>query len=447
MNSRWKALLALLLTLGLVAAACGGSDSSDDADDSSAGDSSAGDSSAEETGDDSSGDGSEDAESGDDDDPVDGAGDDASEPIKIGALTSLTGPFTSWGLHVQAGMQMAVADINADGGVDGRMLELIVADDQSDAEEAVIQMERLIDEGVVAVAGSISSGVGAAVAGLAEDEGIPLFLSKAGSQAILTPESRYTFRTCLPAGPMVAEMWVQYAEHEGFSKVGQMIADYAWGQAFQSASEAAFTDLGIEFHSEVAPVPEQDFTTYLRAIDDFGPDLLLATGHPPGSGPILAQAADLGLDVNVSGPGSSLTAVMESAGDTAIGRYADHSCADYFSDSYAELAQRYVADYDRPFMEDDAVAMYGVVTMVADAVGNVGTDRTSIADHLRGSTYDTPGMAYRMAWTEWGELTEATMLLIEVGEGPAPAGLNEAGDWWPVELFRTEPLEPYNPGS
>ena len=151
--------------------------------------------------------------------------------------------------------------------------------------------------------------------------------------------------------------------------------------------------------------------------------------------------------MNVSGPGSSLTAVMEGAGDTAIGRYADHSCADYFSDSYAELAQRYVADYDRPFMEDDAVAMYGVVTMLADAVANAGDDRAAIAEYLHGQSYDLPGMAYTVAWTEWGELTEATMLLVEVGEGPAPDGLNEAGDWWPVELFRTSPLEPYDPGA
>lgn len=411
---RWR-LLALLLALAMIAGACGGDD-----DDSDAGSSD------------------------------DSGSDDASgEPIKIGALTSLTGPFTSWGLHVEAGMQMAVDDINADGGVDGRMLELIVADDQSDAEEGVIQMERLLEDGVIAVAGTISSGVGAATAAVAEEEQLPLFLSKAGSQAILTADSRYTFRTCLPAGPMVAEQWVQYVASEGFARVGQVIADYAWGQAFLAASESAFADVaGAELRSEIAPVPEQDFTTYLRALDEFGPELLLATGHPPGSGAILAQAADLGIDVNVSGPGSSLTAVMEAAGDTAIGRYADHSCADYFSDSYAELATRYVADSGLEFMEDDAVAGYAVVTMLADAVGEVGEDRAAIAEYLHGQTYDDlPGMAYPISWTEWGELEKATMLLIEVGGDPAPEGLNDAGDWWPVELFRTAPLEPYVPGS
>lgn len=369
------------------------------------------------------------------------------EPIKIGALTSLTGPFTSWGLHVEAGMNLAVDDINAAGGVDGRMLELIVADDQSDPEEAVVQMERLIEDGVIAVVGTISSGVGGATIAIAEEAGIPLFLSKAGSDGLLTAESRYTFRTCLPAGPMLARPWADYAAAEGFTKVGQLIADYAWGQSFLAASEPVFDASGIELQSEIAPVPEQDFTTYLRSLDSFGPELILATGHPPGSGPILAQAADLGFDVNVAGPGSSLTAVMEAAGDTAIGRYADHSCADYFSDSYAELAARYVADSGLGFMEDDAVSSYGVVTALADAVKNVGDDPVAIAEFLHGQSYDTPGMAYPLAWTEWGELAQAQMLLVEVSAGPAPEGLNEAGDWWPAKLILSEPLEPYVPGS
>lgn len=384
---------------------------------------------------------------GSDGDDENAGGDAGGEPIKIGVLTSLTGPFTSWGLHVEAGMQMAADDINADGGMDGRMIELIIADDQSDPEEAAIQFDRLAEEGVVAIAGTISSGVGGATTPLAEELQIPLFFSKAGSDALLTMDSRYAFRTCFPAGPMTATPWAEFATAQGYTKVGSMIADYAWGQSYLTASEGVFGESGIELQSEIAPVPEQDFTTYLRALDEFGPELLLATGHPPGGGTILAQAADLGFDVNVVGAGSSLTSVMEAAGDTAIDLYADFSCADYFSDSYAELATRYVADTGLGFMEDDAVAGYAVVNIVADAVSNVGDDPVAIAEYIHGQSYDMPGMAYTLSWTEWGELASAEMLLVEVGEGPAPEGLNDAGDWWPIELSRSSVLVPYEPGS
>ena len=435
--------IALLAALALLAAACG--DDDDTADDAADDVAEAADDADTEAADDTSGDADADEPSDEDEADTDEGGE--AEPIRIGALTSLTGPFTSWGLHVEAGLEMAAADINASGGVDGRMIEIIVADDQSDAEEAVVQFERLLEDGVVAVAGTISSGVGGATAGLAEENQVPLFLSKAGSDALLTADSRYTFRTCLPAGPMLAVPWAQYANDRGFTKVGQVIADYAWGQSFLAASEPVFADAGVELQSEIAPVPEQDFTTYLRALDEFGPELLLATGHPPGSGPILAQAADLGLDVNVAGPGSSMTAVLEAAGDTAIGRYADHSCANYFSDDYAELATRYVAETGLGFMEDDAVAMYAVVNAVADAVTNVGDDPAAMAEYLHGQSYTSPGMAYPLAWTEWGELAQAQMVLVSVSGGPPPAGLNEAGDWWVEELFTSDPLEPYVPGS
>jgi len=368
------------------------------------------------------------------------------EPIKIGALTSLTGVFTSWGIPSSKGMQLAVDEINAAGGVDGRMLELVVVDDQSNPEEAVIAFERLIEEGVVAVGGTISSGVGLATALVAEEQQIPLFLSKAGSAAILTTDSRYTFRTCLPAAPMIAEPWAQYATEQGFTRIGVIIADYEWGQSFGSAVESEFGSLdGVEYQIEVAPVPEQDFTTYLRSLEAFEPDLILGTGHPPGVAAITVQSADLGFDVGVSGPSSSLSAVMSAVGDSAIGRYLDYSCADYFSDSYQDLAKRYIASSGETFMEDDAVAGFGVVTMVADAVKNVGDDPAAIAAYLHTQTYDLPGYAFQMGWTEWGELATSQPLLIQVGAGPAPEGLNTGGDWYPELLLLPDVLEPYVP--
>ena len=265
------------------------------------------------------------------------------EPVVIGVLTSLTGPFAPWGVQVRDGMQLAVDELNAAGGIDGRPVELSVVDDQSNPEEGASGIERLAEEGVVAVGGIISSDVGLATSRLAEELQVPLFLVKAGSEAILTQDSRYTFRTCLPAAPMVAGPIAQYAQQEGLTKVGAIIADYAWGQAIRGALETEFGALeGVELQIEVAPVPEQDFTTYLRNLETFAPDLLVATGHPPGSGPITVQSADLGLDIPVTGAYSPLAAVVSGAADAAIGRYSDFDCADYQSDEYQELARRYL---------------------------------------------------------------------------------------------------------
>ncbi|MDP9143113.1 MAG: ABC transporter substrate-binding protein [Actinomycetota bacterium] len=327
-------------------------------------------------------------------------------PIVIGALTSLTGNFTPWGLQVVDGMQLAVDEINAAGGVDGRMLELVVADDQSTAEEGVSGFERLVEQdGVIAVGGIISSDVGVNTALVAEELQIPTFLVKAGSPAILTQDSRYTFRTCLPSAPMVAGPILQYAQSEGLIRVGAIIADYAWGQAINAALTDTFEGSGIELQVEVAPVPETDFTTYLRALEGFEPEMIVATGHPPGSAPITVQSADLGLDVPITGAYTPKSLVMGGVAEAAIGRYADFGCADYNSDDYQDLARRYLAMSDNVFLEDDAVAGFGIVTMVADAVGEVGDDPVAIAEYLHGKTYDLPGFSFEMVCYYFGELS------------------------------------------
>ena len=368
------------------------------------------------------------------------------EPIRIGMLTDLTSNFTPWGVQVRDGMLMAAEEINAAGGVDGRMIEIVEADSQNDADAATEAIERLVEDGVVAIGGVISSGVAVPGAALAEELQIPLFIVKGGSDAVLTADSRFTFRTCLPAAPMDAGPVLQYAEEQGLSSVGAIIADYAWGQAINTALQETFADSDVAIQIEVAPVPETDFTTHLRALQDFGAEMIVATGHPPGSGPITAQSADF-FEVPVTGAWTPFSLVVGGLAEAAIDRYADFACADYVGEEYQAMAMRYLEFSDNTFMSDDAVAAHGIVTMVADAVANAGDDPVAIAEYLHGQTYDLEGYAHELSWTEWGEIAAAQPKLYLVVEGPAPEGVSDTPEWWLEELVHSEPLEPYVPGS
>lgn len=436
-------LLAVLAAMLLLVTAC------------SAGDDGGGDTDAT----DAAVDGAADDDAADDvaaDDETDAAddGEDAADgeapsgdPIAIGVLTSFTGPFTPWGIQVRAGMQMAVDEINAEGGVDGRPLELVEADDQNNPDEGVTALERMVEQdGVVAVGGVISSDVGLASARTAEELEVPLFMVKAGAEGILTQDSRYTFRTCLPAAPMTAGPLADYIQSEGLERVGVIIADYAWGQSVRGAIEEVIGGLeGVEVQIEVAPVGETDFTTYLRSLQEFEPDVIAATGHPPGAGPITIQATDLGIDVPVTGPYAPLATVFEGVGEAAYDRYADYGCADYAAEDYQELARRFAETSEFGFMEDDAVAGYGIVTMVAEAVAEVGDDPVAVAEYLHATTFDLPGYAFDMSWTEWGELAEATETFSIIREQEPPEGINPGATWYPEVLLTSEPLEPYVP--
>src|SRR5437764_2682327 len=97
------------------------------------------------------------------------SGGSAKGPIPIGALTSLTGTFTPWGIQVRDGMALAVKQINAKGGVKGRKLSLVVADDQSTPNAGIEGFRRLTEQDhVVAIGGLISSDVALATARLTE---------------------------------------------------------------------------------------------------------------------------------------------------------------------------------------------------------------------------------------------------------------------------------------
>jgi branched-chain amino acid transport system substrate-binding protein len=376
-----------------------------------------------------------------------GGGEAQGEPIRIGMLTELSGPFAPWGVSVRNGMQMAVADINDNGGVNGQPLELVERDTQSVPEEGVTALRGMIErDGIIAAGGVISSDVGLATARIAEQEQIPLFLVKAGSASILTADSRYTFRTCLPAAPMTMGPVADYLQQEGLTRAGAIFADYEWGQSVREAFESQLGGMqGVETQVEVAPVQETDFTSYLRSIQELQPDVIVATGHPPGTGAIVSQSAELGIDAVVTGPWVTLATVMEGVGDAAFDRFIDFDCADYSSTEYQELAARYNEQFDA-FMEDDAVAAYGIVTMLAETIEATGeTDPTAISEHLHANSFDLPGYPSEMSWTEWGEMAAATPVVSIIREQEPPEGVNPDANWYPEVLLTSEPLEPYQP--
>ena len=380
-------------------------------------------------------------------------------PIKLGVLTPLSASggtnFTPWGLQVRAGAALAVNEINRSGGIkgrgQGRRINLVVADSQDNNTSAAIDGFRRLtqQEGVVSVGGIIGSPIGLATTRLAEEGKIPLFLVKSGNNEILTQSSRYTFRTCLPAAAMVAQSVVQLAQRREIRSVGVMIADYAWGQSFKSSLEdAAKSAPNIRFSIQVAPVPTTNFTPYLRSFGDVS--LIVATGHPPGAPLVLAQAGQLGLKAPVVGADGPWSLTAKSTTTSAFGRYSDFKCMATASKQYKALAKRYLRTFPQnEFMEDDALAGYAYVKIVAEAISKVGPNRQRIAAYVHANTFNIPGYAWPLRWTPWGEMIGSRPQYAILTKGAPPeAGLNTASTtFWPRVIFKSPALTPYRPPS
>ena len=254
-----------------------------------------------------------------------------------------------------------------------------------------------------------------------------MFLVKAGNNEILTQSSRYTFRTCLPAAAEVAVPIVQLAQRRGLTSVGVIIADYAWGQSFKSSlEEASKAAPNIKFNIQVAPVPTTNFTPYLRALGDVS--LIVATGHPPGSGAILAQSAQLGMKAPVVGAYSPYSLTAKNAGTAAYGRWSDFKCMATATQGYKTLAKRYLRTFPQnEFFEDDALAGYAYVKIVAEAISKVGVNPQRIAAYVHAHTFNIPGYAFPLRWTRGVRSIGARSQFAVLTRGPPPErGLNTA---------------------
>lgn len=372
----------------------------------------------------------------------------AQQPIKIAFLSSLSGPFTPWGIQVRDGMKLAIAEINAAGGVNGRPMELVERDDRNSAAEGVTAFKYLVErEGIVAAGGVISSDVGLAVSREAEALKVPLFLTMSGAHQILTRESRYTFRTCLPAAPTSMDYIAALIRERGYTRVGVIVADYAWGHAIRQSLERHVKSLpGVKMQIEVAPVPERDFTPYLRKLQALDPEIIVATGHPPGTAIITRQAIELGLKGPIIGPWYPTEFSVERVGELMFGRFVDYSCADFESASYQALGARYYAATKR-LLDNNALSGYAIVKMVAESVAKGrSADPKAVAQAIHAGRFQVDGYAWALSYTEWGEMKEAAPLLYTYEKGSA-GKINPTATWRPKVIYRSKTTQPYVPGE
>jgi len=368
-------------------------------------------------------------------------------PLRVAFLGPLSGPFAFWGTNARDGMRMAVEELNAAGGVLGRPVELVERDDRNNPAEAISLFRSLAErEGIVAAAGTISSDIGTALAREADQLQVPVFLVRAGAHTILKKTSRYTFRTCLVASPMYVQASAALIQYAKYTRVGAIIADYAWGRSYMQWLDRFVRSVpGMQIQIEVAPVATSDFTPYLRRLQGFNPQFLDIGGHPPGIPVIVRQAAELGFRQQMFGAHNPPEWIVQRAGEALFGRYVDYTCADFTHPTFRRLAERFFGTYRRYF-DDNAFAGYTVVKMVAEAARKVGSpDARRIADVIRRGRFVQPGYGWPLSFTEWGEMKEARPILFTLHRGEFPGGVCPGCGWVQKFEFRVPRLEPYVP--
>ena len=236
-------------------------------------------------------------------------------------MESLTGPGETYGTVANQAKQMAVDEINEAGGIDGRMIELVVEDSKCSAQDAITAYRKLTDvEGVKIILGTSCSGAMLGAAPLAEEDGVVMFSGLATNPDIANAGD-YIFRTSMSDAQLGIDtgnvLWA-----DGIRTLATINEETDYAEGVRRASVDQFVKLGGQvvaeerYHSDTT-----DFRTQLTKLIGANPHALhVAAQAEFAGGTIVKQARELGYD----GPIYSDVVVVgataiEIAGDAATG--------------------------------------------------------------------------------------------------------------------------------
>jgi branched-chain amino acid transport system substrate-binding protein len=321
----------------------------------------------------------------------------ADEPnIKIGFPVPLTGPYgTEAQDQVRAG-QLAVAQFNEAGGLNGRKAELVVRDDKLNPGEAATRTLELVEkEKVNFVVGSLSAAVQLAINNVTKERGI-IFNSISQSDAINEEKdfSRFTFHEAL--NPHLTSGAVgRYAFSKFGKKVAFLTADYAYGHEMVRG----FLEVGKAFNIENLgdirhPLGTSDFSTLLPRIQALKPDILCISNFGRDQQIVLKQATDFGVKKTTQ----IIAPLLSHASRVAAGPQAFEGviggCSFYWGieDKYASTRafnQAFSKMYDGKLPTDYGALGYGGVRTVLEAVKNAGSvDTDKVIAAMEALKYD-----------------------------------------------------------
>ena len=216
--------------------------------------------------------------------------------VTLGMIGPLTGSLAVYGTHIANGVNLAIEEINAAGGVTlssgTAQLAVESKDDQGDSTECVNAMNALISDGVQLVVGSATSGCTSAITSIANSEHVAL-ITPSGTADSLTTAMDYVFRTCF-RDSFQGELAAQYAADEGYTKVGIV---YCSADTYSSGLRDAFADAcadkGLEIVAEesVATMTEVDYTNQFNKMVSAGAELVFTPFYYDVMGPYLVPQA------------------------------------------------------------------------------------------------------------------------------------------------------------
>ena len=339
------------------------------------------------------------------------------EPYRIGVMESVTGPGETYGNVAVQAKHMAVDEINAAGGVNGRMIELIVEDEKCNAQDAITAYRKLTDvDGVKIILGTSCSGAMLGAAPLAEGEGVVMFSGLATNPDIANAGD-YIFRTAMSDAQVGIDtgnvLWT-----DGVRTLATITEATDYAEGVRRTSVEQFEKRGGQVVGEERYASDvTDFRSQITKLLNANPDgLHVAAQSEFSGGTIVKQARELGYEGPIYSDIVPIgTTALEIAGDAANGMKAITADLDPANSKAQEVITNFREKYDYVTLPWYLGSAYDDVYITAECLKQTEDDQD--ADGFRDCMYDVTwsgAIGNNYSFDEDGEVVGLANVVVEI---------------------------------
>ena len=289
--------------------------------------------------------------------------------IKIGGIFPLSGPVSVYGLECRRGIELAISEINSNGGVNGKQFKLLSEDDEGNESKSVSAYKKLtVQDNVDYIIGSLTSGCTKAVTELAQADGIIQF-APAATRTDITDAGNNIFRACY-TDPFQGQVGGKFAVENLGAKNAAILYDagndYSVGLT-ENFIKAFTAGNGTIIAKESYMTKDIDFNSQITKIKSANPDVIYLPDYYGTVALIAKQLRAQGVNTTIVGA-DGWDGLCTDAGDEVIGGfYSNH----YAADSDKEIVKNFVANFTKMYKSTPnsfAALGYDCVYLLKDAI-------------------------------------------------------------------------------
>ncbi len=351
----------------------------------------------------------------------------AADTYKIGGIFSVTGRASFLGDPEKKTMEMVIEQINAAGGIDGKMLEGIIYDTEGDPTRALTNVNKLINkDDVIAIVGPSTTPTTLAIINPVMGAQVPL-ISCAAGVAITDPPKKWVFKTAQSDVLAVATVY-RHMQANGIKKIGILTVAEAFGESGKNQLLTQAKDFGIEIvQSESFGAKDTDMTAQLTKIRKTEPQAIVCWGTNPGPAVVSKNVKQLDLQIPLyQSHGVASPKFIELAGTAAEGVMLPTGkilVAGLLPDEDPQKAVllKYIEDYESKYkipVSGFGGYAYDAMMMLKQALPGTGGNKAKIRDNLE-KIQNLVGISgvFNFSETEHNGLGPEAFVMVKIENG------------------------------